>query len=674
MAKTNTQKNREVKVGISFKLLRILMPMVAIAIVALVVFTSFRASAIITSMAKESLLKEGQSNAAIIGREVTTLTDSFNVEADTIQTVKFADDATLLNYMASFVNRYELAANAMYIGLDDGGFLDPSGWVPDADYIVTERDWYLEGKGKTSFEYGTPYLDSNTGGMVVSMSREIKMADGRSGVAAVDVELSGIMEEILQFVPMGSGTTMLFDGDNILSFADSSLNGTKISDYPDDGYLQLLSSVMQGGKEEVVTSKSQGNSYYMALTNVPGTTWTMVSSINEKDVLRDLNTFMILIFVILAVVVVLIAVVMLILTRTIITKPVTKLTANIERITKGDFTVEIDRQGNDEISLMNRCMSDYVATMRNTLGDMKTVTGQLSEEAGNSQHASGELNRQANEQSQSMMQIRDTMNGISESVTELANNATSLAGAVSDLTDKGMEASETMGALVEQAGRGQKDMEAVQESMKNVADSMNEMNDVVNVVDESAQKINSIVEMINSISSQTNLLSLNASIEAARAGEAGRGFAVVADEIGNLANESANATTEISAIIQDITAQIRNLSDKSKRNVEEIGQSSEAVSTAGETFAEIFRNLDLTGHTVQDMIHMMSEVNEIASSVAAISEEQSASTIEVTDTVDTVVESAEQVANESQGVDQSAQTVANSATKIGDFVSTFKIN
>lgn len=108
---------------------------------------------------------------------------------------------------------------------------------------------------------------------------------------------------------------------------------------------------------------------------------------------------------------------------------------------------------------------------------------------------------------------------------------------------------------------------------------------------------------LGEMQSVTNLLSLNASIEAARAGEAGRGFAVVADEIGNLANESANATTEIA-------------------------QGSEAVATAGETFAVIFRDLDTTGHT----------------------------------------------AEESQDVDRSAQTVAESATVIGDFVGTFKID
>ncbi len=99
----------------------------------------------------------------------------------------------------------------------------------------------------------------------------------------------------------------------------------------------------------------------------------------------------------------------------------------------------------------------------------------------------------------------------------------------------------------------------------------------------------------------------------------------------------------------------------------------EVVSVTGRTFEDIFSSLGRAEQTVADMLKKMDAVNEIATSVAAIAEEQSASTEEVTATVDTAAASAQHVASESRDVDSSAETVADSAARIGGFVGSFRI-
>ncbi len=667
------KNNKTVKISITSKLLGVLIPIVAVSIILMTLFTARRASNIIKSTACEALLQEGRANAEQTGRTMANLYDTYNTVADTLENVSFSDDEALVSYLAPYLDFSPLTPNGIYLGLDDGTWLDPSGWVPDEDYVITERDWYKKGITSNTMVWGDPYLDDSTGGMVVSMSRKVTLPDGRTGVAAVDVDLSGITANISKLSPMGSGICMLIDREFILSYYFSDFNGTTVSEHPDDTFLSTLASFIGKADDQVSFAEAEGTTYYVALNSVPSTTWTLISSIGENDILRELQSFMVRMIIMAIIISILIGAVIFIMIRRIVTRPVTILTGNIEHIADGDFTIEINSTGNDEIGLMNKRMGEFISSMRSTLGDMIGVTRQLSTEADNSRAASEMLNRQASDQSMSMDQIHQAMEGVAQSVTELASNATELAQAVGDVTEQGTATGNTMNSLLDKAKQGSEDMANVQNNMDRISVSMSEMNDVVNTVDAAAQKINSIVEMINAISAQTNLLSLNASIEAARAGEAGRGFAVVADEIGNLAEESAKATDEISIIIQNITTEIKKLSEQSGRNMTALAASSEAVSVTGKTFGQIFESLDEAVNTVYDMIRKLDKVNEIAMSVAAISQEQSASTQEVSATVTTAAASAENVANESRGVDESASTVADSAAKIGDFVNTFRI-
>jgi methyl-accepting chemotaxis protein len=126
---------------------------------------------------------------------------------------------------------------------------------------------------------------------------------------------------------------------------------------------------------------------------------------------------------------------------------------------------------------------------------------------------------------------------------------------------------------------------------------------------DSSTEIGKVVKVITMIAGQTNLLALNATIEAARAGESGKGFAVVANEVKELAQETAKATEDIG------------------RRVQAIQGDSRAAVTA-----------------IEEISHIIAQINEAQVAIASAVEEQTATTNEMARNVTEAASSAENIA------------------------------
>jgi methyl-accepting chemotaxis protein len=144
-----------------------------------------------------------------------------------------------------------------------------------------------------------------------------------------------------------------------------------------------------------------------------------------------------------------------------------------------------------------------------------------------------------------------------------------------------------------------------------------------------AEKIGDVVGLISQVAAQTNLLALNATIEAARAGDAGKGFAVVASEVKNLAAQTTKAT-------ETISQQVHDLQSATQQAVQAIGGITQTIS----------------------------EINQVATAIAAAIEEQGAATQEIARSIQDVAAGTREVSANITGVGQGAKGTGETAVLV----------
>ncbi|MBO4680218.1 MAG: methyl-accepting chemotaxis protein [Lachnospiraceae bacterium] len=672
-SENQTEKTKAKK--LSGKIMARFLPVIAVGILVIIGVVGTFGLRLIRNLLYTSLEQHVSADAGEVNKQLNSTFYYLNAIGDSVEKQEFSDDEELKEFMAQALGRYAMIPTGVYLGLSDGAYIDPSGWEYDTD--LRELGWYQQGVSYSNsyyYYYDEPYFDSDTGNLCSTVIRHVHLKDGREGVIAADLMMSACQEYLNGVTIYESGhAVMITSGGMILSCPNVELCGMTAEE-TGDAFYKSLSSFVNAKDLEVTKFKAGGAEYYGVASTVSGTDWKVIDYAKASDVLKDVYTMF---NIIIAAGFVMMGAIIFLLIFTLgrmIRKPVSELTENIKHISDGDFTVEIDSKGNDEIAFMNDSMNGFISNMRGTIRNIKEVSERLESESRNSKETAGVLSTEAKEQASSMEQILDSMEAMAHSVTEVAENATSLAVTVADLTESESEVETNMRELVEKAEVGRRDMSKVSDGMGDVVASMNDMNSAVSSVDEAATQINQIIDMINGIAEQTNLLSLNASIEAARAGEAGRGFAVVATEIGQLANNSADATKQIADIISGMTEKVRDLAEKSEHNTKMINESSEAITNAAATFRQITDELGEASKTMARMADQMNKVNDVATNMASVSEEQSATTQEITDNINQLTQSSKNVADSSDNVSDAAASVAEAVDKINESVQFFTID
>ena len=664
-----TQK-KQMKFGIQAKLMIFIIPLMVISFVALTLIAYNTAKNSIVSKTED--LMQSQTTVAASQIENWTLKNQqiFETVGNTIVDMKMSDAQTL-EYFTHYFNKYEDFLNGFYLATEYNELIDASGWEPEDD--LRESEWYQEGLNHAQFQMGRPYYDDYTGGLIVSVTRLLEDFNGRKAVISVDISLNSIVAVVSKMNVVGDGGAVVVDTASGTILADKNNADFLGANVDEKGALyQQLGALVKSHKIGLHTLEEQGEEYVVVLDQLNGTSWYLATYTPSSSVYGELTTLTMLLGGVGLGVTILMTILLVVLIGQI-TKPLHKLTDTIVAVTGGDFTAEVDVKGNDEVTIMAKNMREFLSVMRETLGSIATVSDTIDTQARGSNRISGELHESAVGQSEAMSQMRQNLEELVDSIGVIADSATKLAVVVAETNESGRRAMENIEDTMQEASGGRDSMNSVTASMSEVKDGMGTLEAAITDVGTAAVKINEITTTIRSIADETNLLALNASIEAARAGDAGRGFAVVATEIKKLAETSAAAANEISELIDSVSGLINETVAQSHRSMTQINSSVELVDVASKQFDNIFHSIESTNDIIQGMISQIYEANDVATNMAAITEEQSASAEEIEATALGVQELANAVTENSSNVSEDSSQLAGTAEVLKNHISKFTI-
>ena len=180
-------------------------------------------------------------------------------------------------------------------------YLDGAGWVPDADYVATERPWYTETmESDREITFVRPYLDLQTNTIMMTVSD--LMRDGES-VLAMDVSLEPIQQivEKVSAATEGGQAFVLDDSGIVVAHSDKNQLGKNFLNETDSPGGAVAQKILVDGQMQFDLQTGEGN-YSVYVDKLEGG-WFSISLINADIWYRPLTQAMIIFYAILAVVV-----------------------------------------------------------------------------------------------------------------------------------------------------------------------------------------------------------------------------------------------------------------------------------------------------------------------------------------------------------------------------------
>lgn len=539
-----------------------------------------------------------------------------------------------------------------YIGFNNKDFYTHDNWIPPAGWDCTSRPWYQDAVKAGKLIYTSPYIDANTGDMIISIAKPVKSNNSTIGVVGADIKVT-VLTDMVQAAKLDIGINtqsksyafLLDESNNFLSHPYTEFAPSK--EREENDRIRNISTVMnnrfsefaeliKGNKLAEKEMKDYDNiTKYFVLAPVKSTGWNFVFAIPSYEFKEPLNGMIIGTVLALAASLVLAIVVTLLWVNRFI-NPILKVKHHMNLVANGDLTGSVNVKSKDEIGQLGDSFNKMVSDLKNIISNIyetykaaKEKSENVIQNTSNVKVISGEISGATQQIAVEAMDLKSNINTGREYLDSFTNKIDDISNKINEINGNSDTAIQSVEKGLDKLG----ELHIIEDEVNNQSTRTYAIIDAFN---QSTSGINNMTGVISNIADQTNMLALNAAIEAARAGEMGKGFAVVAEQVRKLADESSKAAKEIESLVKTVKSEVENFEIVKEKGIELDEKKKRINGDMSEYFNNIQQNIKEIVEKIKNVYSQMSEIeiqktnmNEIMKNISDISENSAAATEQV---------------------------------------------